>query len=187
MRDITKISNEELLRLSAEIRPQTSVTEIQLTSPQPFVRSPVEVIPEFTRGAIAGGREVVSGGLQTAADIAGALFPDSPTITSFRQLLPEAITRGRQRFQAQVPQTVATQVGQFVGEAAPFAATIPAASPTLAARTALGALGGAIAAGTAPTEQQLPVEEALEERAGLATLGGAIGSVVPGAVSAVGS
>lgn len=205
MRDIQQISNEELLSLAGAIPPQTSTAAPaplqQLSNEQLLAlngMSPSPARPDFAaqsanqgtflgnlgRGIVRGGEEVVSGLAQAGADVAGRLFPESETIQEFREILPEAIQRGRGQFEAQVGDSTGAQIGEFVGEAAPFVASLPAGAATLGGRLALAALGGAAAGATTPTEQQLTPEEALQRRGEQAAIGGTIGAAVPGAVAA---
>jgi len=174
MRDITQLSDEEL----------SAIIEREKPTVTPSFKAP-GMGEAFGRGLLQGGKRAVSGALQAGADVAGALFPESEGVQQFRELIPEAVKRGRQQFEAQVGDSTAAKVGEFIGEAAPFVAALPAGGATLLGRTAAGAVGGGLASGLAPTEQQLAPEEALAERGEQALIGGTIGAATPGAVKAV--
>ena len=173
-RDIKELSNEELLAIIKREKPTVT----------PSFEAP-GMGEAFGRGLLQGGKRAVSGALQAGADVAGALFPQSEGVQQFRELIPEAVKRGRQQFEAQIGDSTAAKVGEFIGEAAPFVAALPAGGATLLGRTAAGAVGGGLASGLAPTEQQLTPEEALAERGEQALIGGTIGAAIPGAVKAV--
>jgi hypothetical protein len=199
MRDISQLSNEELLRQAQnlDVISQASPSLTQLSNEEllrqaqqagitPVSQPQAPGMGEaFGRGLLQGGKRAVSGALQAGADVAGALFPESEGVQQFRELIPEAVKRGRQQFEAQVGDSTAAKVGEFIGEAAPFVAALPAGGATLLGRTAAGAVGGGLASGLAPTEQQLAPEEALAERGEQALIGGTIGAAIPGAVKAV--
>jgi hypothetical protein len=155
------------------------------TGPDPFVRDPLEVLTEFGVGLAQGGKEVVSGTLQTALDLAGKMFPESERIEEFRQAIPEAVERSRTLFEARQGDSTPAAVGEFVGEVAPFVAAIPAGGATLLGRAAAGAAGGAAAAGTTATQEQLSPEEAVRRRTQQAAIGGSVGAALPTAVSGV--
>lgn len=134
------------------------------------------------RGYLKGGKDVVMGALQTGTDIMANIFPESKGVASFRELLPEAQKRSQQQYEAQVGDSKAAKVGEFIGEAAPFVASVPAGATSMLGRIGIGAAGGALAGATAPTELQITPEQALEERAAQATTGGAIGAIIPAAI-----
>lgn len=162
--------------------------EPAFSTPEAAARRRAELgktVTDFGRGLLKGGKEVVGGVLQTGADIAGALFPESAGVQEFRELLPEAVQRSRQQFEAQTMGSTAGKVGEFIGEAAPFVAAIPAGAATLAGRVGVGVLGGAIAGGTGATEEQLTPGQALIQRGKAATIGGAIGGAIPAALSGI--
>ena len=136
-------------------------------------------VSDIGRGLIKGGKEVISGLLQTGADIAGAAFPESERVQEFRGLLPESIERSRRQFEARTGGSLAGKVGEFIGQAAPFVAALPLGGATLAGRTIAGVAGGAVAGGTGATTQQVTPEQALERRGVQAVTGAAIGGVLP--------
>lgn len=158
-----------------------------LDAPVPLPEEPITGAEEgavgeaeaLAKGLGRGFANVVSGVLQTGADILGSALPDSEKVEEFRGLLAEAQQRGQQQFEAQTAGTIGGPVGEFVGEAAPYLAAIPAGAVTMVGRIGIGAAGGALAGATAPTEEQLTPEEALAQRGEQAAIGGAIGAVAP--------
>lgn len=136
----------------------------------------------FGRGYLQGGKNVLMGGLQAGTDIAASIFPDSESVQSFRELLPEAQKLSRTKYEAQVGDSTAAKVGEFAGEVAPYIAALPAAS-TVGGAMKVGAAGGAIAAGTTPTEELVAPDEALTQRGKQAVIGGAVGAAIPGGIA----
>ena len=165
-----------------EKQAMTAATEAEIVNSRAENKAEVS---NFGSGVMEGLQEVVRGGVQTGADVAAGLFPDNKAIQDFQQLVPEAIDRGRQRFEAQTDGAISGKVGRFVGEAAPFVAAIPAGAATLTGRAGLSALGGAVAMGTAATTEQLTPEQALSNRAVNTAIGGAVGAAVPVALTGV--
>jgi len=157
----------------------------QQTFPEPASQLPESERAGFGTGLLEGGKEAIFGALQAGGDIAGRIFPESQGVQEFRELVPEALGMSRQRFEAQQP-TFGAEVGRFAGQAAPFIAALPAGGASLVGRLGAGALGGAIAGGTAPTEEQLTPEQALTQRVIQAGQGGALGAVIPAALTGVG-
>lgn len=167
--------------------PVTQAPQAAPAGPQPFIRGPQDVLPEFGRGLLRGGEKVITGALQAGADIAGRAFPKSERIQQFRELLPETEARARQQFEAITGDGTAGRVGEFVGEVAPFAAALPAGGASLIGRGVAGALGGALAGATGVQEQPLTPEQALQQRGEQAEVGAALGLVIPGVAKGLGA
>lgn len=195
MKDITQFSDQELLALGAETgliqqpQPTTGVAQLSdedlLRQAQQAGITPVShpqapgTAEAFGRGLIQGGKEVVGGILQAGTDIAARAFPESEGVQQFRELVPEAIGRGRQQFEANVGDSTAATIGKFAGQAAPFIAALPAGGVTLAGRVGAGALAGGLAGATEATTEQLTPQQALEERAISGTIGAGLGALAP--------
>jgi len=166
-------------------QPQAQPTPELAASPQ---QPEIGGFEAFGRGLTQGGKNTVTGVLQGVADVVEATTGRGG---EFRELLAEAQQRSQQATQAQVGDSTAAQVGEFVGEAAPFIAALPAGGPTLAGQAIAGGIGGAIAGAAAPTQQVVPAEEALQQRGVGAltggTLGGALGAAARPVTQAIGA
>lgn len=159
---------------------QAILAELQRRGVQPPQQEPDRNrLAEFGAGYIQGGKNVVSGILQTGADVAGAMFPESKGVQDFRGLVTDAYDMGKQRFEEQTPQTAFTKAGQVAGEVTPYLAALPTGGATLGGRVAAGAAGGAIAGATGVQTENLTPEQALTERGKDAAISGAIGGAVP--------
>lgn len=173
----------QMLPAGFALEEPTAITQQQAIAP---VQEQPSTIEALGRGYLKGGQDVITGLLQTGADILGRAAPESEKIQAFRELLGDVQQRRERQFEAQLGDSTAAQIGEFVGEVAPAVAALPAGGPTLAGRMAAGALGGAVVAGTAPTPEVTTPEEALEQRGREAATFGAVGAAIPGIGPAIG-
>ena len=70
--------------LPQESSPLTG-SQVEEVRREAFIPSPQDVIPDLGRGVVQGGKNLVTGALQAATDVAGRVFPESEFIQEARE------------------------------------------------------------------------------------------------------